>query len=130
MDFIGDVPERWISRRKVERFAPGWAPFKGPLSLASQGVAIAALHSLFSWLVQARYLASNPWVLVNRKLGDDPGRSDDDATSRAFTTAAWRALQAHLERSAPSASTARLSWLCVFVECTGLRAAVEVRSSC
>ena len=123
MDFLGDVPERWISRRKVERFGPGWAPFKGPLSLASQGVAIAALHSLFSWLVQARYLASNPWVLVNRKLGDDPARGDDDATSRAFTPAAWRALQAHLQGSALSASTARLAWLCVFVECTGLRAA-------
>ena len=124
MDFIADVPPRWISRAKAARFAPGWAPFRGPLSVASQGVAIAALHSLFSWLVQARYLASNPWVLVNRKLGDDPARGDDDdATSRAFTPAAWRALQAHLQGGAASASTAWLAWLCTFVECTGLRAA-------
>jgi len=46
-----------------------------------------ALHSLFGWLVQARYLASNPWVLVNRKLGDDPiatlGEGDDEGDSPA-----------------------------------------------
>jgi integrase len=123
MDFIAEVPERWISRRKVERFAAGWAPFKGPLSLASQGVAIAALHSLFSWLVQARYLAANPWVLVNRKLGDDAAHGGEDATSRAFTPGAWKALHAQLQAAAPSASVARLRWLLVFVECTGLRAA-------
>lgn len=125
MDFLADVPPRWISRAKAARFAPGWAPFRGPLGLASRGVAIAALHSLFSWLVQARYLASNPWALVNRKLGDDAARldGDDDVTSRAFTPAAWRTLHAQLRGAPPSASAERLRWLLVFVECTGLRAA-------
>ena len=123
MDFLADVPERWISRAKAERFAPGWAPFKGPLTLASQRVAVAALHSLFGWLVQARYLLGNPWVLVNRKLGDDARQGDEDVTSRAFTPAAWQALQVHLRAAGPSASNTRLAWLLAFVECTGLRAA-------
>jgi hypothetical protein len=26
MDFLAAVPEAWISRRKVARLAPGWAP--------------------------------------------------------------------------------------------------------
>ena len=51
MDFLGNVPRRWISRAKAERFGLGWAPFKGPLTLASQPVAVTALHSLFGWLV-------------------------------------------------------------------------------
>jgi integrase len=129
MDFLANIPDRWISRRKAARFAPGWAPFKGPLTMASQGLAVAALHSLFSWLVQARYLAGNPWVLVNRKLGDDPLQGDDDnPSSRAFTPAAWAAMRAHLKAAPPSASVHRLAWLCTFVECTGLRAAELLRA--
>lgn len=123
MDFLGDVPVEWISRAKVGRLESGWAPFKGQLSLASQGLAIAALHSLFSWLVAARYLALNPWVLVNRKLGDDPGRVDDAPTSRAFTPAAWTALHESLDRVVAGPAANRLRWLCLFVEGTGLRAA-------
>jgi integrase len=123
MDFLVAMPDRWISRRRVERFTPGWTPFRGPLSIASQRVALAALHALFSWLVHARYLASNPWTLVNRHLGDDPNIDPEDTDSRAFTPAAWAALQAELDRRPPGASVSRLRWVCQFVEATGLRSA-------
>jgi site-specific recombinase XerD len=128
MDFMANVPPAWISRHRVPRLAPGWAPFKGSLSLTSQGVAIAALHSLFAWLVQARYASANPWVLVNRKLGDDPNQRSDDPSSRAFNPQAWAALRAHLMVDTPTPSAIRLSWLCTFVECTGLRAAELLRA--
>jgi integrase len=128
MAFVADVPPAWVSRRNVERHAAGWAPFRGSLDLASQKLALAALHSLFAWLVKANYLASNPWVLVNRKLGDDPRQGGDDDGSRAFTPAAWGALQACLDASPASPSMARLRWLCVFVEGTGLRAAELLRA--
>ena len=36
MDFLSAVPTRWISRRQLPRLAAGWAPFSGPLSVASQ----------------------------------------------------------------------------------------------
>jgi len=127
MDFLADVPGRWISRRKAARLQPGWAPFRGGLTLASQRLAVAILHSLFGWLVQARYLAANPWVLVNRKLGDDP-QADDDVSSRAFTPAAWAALHACLDAAPPSPSVARLRWICVFVQSVGLRAAELLRA--
>lgn len=123
MAFLANVPNRWISRDNTHRMAPGWAPFKGQLSLASQKQALAALHSLFTWLVQARYLGSNPWVLVNRKLGDDPRGQGDDTGSRAFTPAAWRALTEYLDQIEDSPSRRRLRWLCVFASATGLRAA-------
>ena len=54
------------------------------MSLTSQGVATAALNTLFARLGQARYAIANPWVLVNRKLGDDPNQMGDDTSSRAF----------------------------------------------
>lgn len=127
MDFIANVPERWISRRRVARLAPGWAPFMGPLSIASQRLALDVLNSLFTWLVQARYLASNPWVLVNRRLGDD-AQLDDDAASRAFTPSAWAALIDHLGQGPHTASAARLRWICIFVQTTGLRAAELLRA--
>ncbi len=129
MAFLAEVPPEWVSRRKAERHTPGWAPFRGPLTLASQGRALAALHSLFAWLVQARYLASNPWLLVNRKLGDDPHHHEaDDTGSRAFTPAAWGAIGKYLDTTPPTPSLERLRWICAFVEATGLRAAELLRA--
>ena len=138
MDFLQHVPETWISRRRVDRMQPGWAPFKGQLSTASRTVAIAALHSLFEWLTHAGYLVGNPWVLVNRKLGDAPGSSAGiivgDVTSRAFTPAAWRVLREYLDAAPGTSDTAmassdRLRWLLTFVECTGLRSAELLRAT-
>lgn len=130
MDFIANVPPAWTSRRNAARHTPGWAPFKGPLTPASQGLALAALHSLFSWLVQARYLASNPWLLVNRKLGDDARQLDMDAdgATRAFTPAAWSAIQVYLRDAPSTPANARNAWLCTFVESTGLRSAELLRA--
>lgn len=122
MDLLANIPATWISRHKAERLSAGWAPFRGQLSTASQNLAVTALHSLFAWLVDARYLASNPWALVNRKLGDNPDVFNQ-ITSRAFTPQAWSSLLSYLDTAPPTAASHRLRWLLVFVECTGLRAA-------
>lgn len=127
IDFLAKIPERWISRRKTTRMAAGWAPFRGQLSLKSRKAALDALNSLFGWLVQARYLVANPWVLVSRKLGDDP-LADGDPTSRAFTPAAWAALKECLQERPASPSTARLRWLCDFAEAVGLRSDELIRA--
>lgn len=129
MDFISAVPQSWISRRQAPRLAPGWAPFKGPLTLASQRQALAILASAHTWLVDAGYLVRNPWTLVNTKLGDDPMHAGADPTSRAITPSAWRALLDQVEEDAERAtvrdrgSAARARWLLRFCEATGLRAA-------
>ena len=127
MHFLADVPDAWISRAKVPRFAPGWAPFKGPLSLPSQGLAIAALHALFGWLVQVNYLVANPWALVGRNL--ESNRLNKDPSSRAFTPKAWAALAEQINTASPEPSVARMAWLCTFVESTGLRSA-ELLNAC
>jgi integrase/recombinase XerD len=74
----------WLSPqgRKFPRSHPNWRPFAGPLSAASQRQAAVILNALFSWLVNAGYLAGNPLALsrerkkrtvarVTRYLDDD-----------------------------------------------------------
>lgn len=122
MDFLADVPSHWIGGGRPARLSAHWRPFAKPLSVASQRLAVTILNALFTWLVQARYLASNPWVLVNRKLGDDRDH-DDDITTRAFTPQAWAVMLAQLKGEGDSPATDRLRWLLPFVEATGLRAA-------
>lgn len=60
---------RWIMRdgRKFAREHPEWRPFAGPLSLTSQRQAIVILNALFSWLVNAGYLAGNPLSLSRQR---------------------------------------------------------------
>ena len=52
----------WVAGggRKHARSDARWRPFYGPLSPASQRQATVILNALFSWLVQAGYLAGNP----------------------------------------------------------------------
>lgn len=120
--FLADVPDRWISRRQVARGAPGWAPFRGSLSVAGQRLAAAALSSLFAWLVTRHGLKANPWLLVDRPDAS-AARAGGDPRARSFTEPAWRAMQAQLDREGDTPSAVRLRWLLTFVQATGLRSA-------
>jgi site-specific recombinase XerD len=122
MSFLEHVPPSWSSRQRAHVLARGWAPFRGPLSLASRRQAVVVLGSFFAWMVDVGYLPlRNPWALVNRRTGDDAQRHELD--SRAFTPQAWQALHTHLDQQPPSPSLARFRFLLRFVEATGLRAA-------
>jgi integrase len=127
MDFLAQVPSEWISKRVARRLAPGWAPFTSQPSVDSQRYALTVTNALFAWLVEVDYLQANPWRPINLRLPDDPARMP--ATSRAFSPAAWRALFAHLPALAPAAA-ARMRWLLVFAQATGLRAAELLRARC
>lgn len=121
MAFLEHLPAEWISRRHSTVMGEGWAPFRGPLSTASRHQAVVILGSFFAWMVDVGYLvARNPWMLVNRRLGEDPGRSLLD--SRAFTPEAWQALLRQLWAEPASASRERMLFILAFVEATGLRA--------
>lgn len=122
MAFLENLPADWISRRHSGVMGEGWAPFRGPLSLASRRQAVIVLGSFFRWLVDVGYLAArNPWMLVNRRTGDDALRHELD--SRAFTPEAWQAMLACIQAQAPSPSRDRMLFVLGFVEATGLRAA-------
>lgn len=118
--FLANIPERWISRRAARRYGPGWTPFAGPLTVASQQHALTRVGGLFKWLVSAHYLHADPWQLVKTRLGDDPRHGLLD--SRAFTPAAWAAINEYVSAQPPSPAQARTAFVLHFVESVGLRA--------
>lgn len=60
---------RWVTDegRKYPRTHPDWRPFAGPLSASSQRQSAVILNTLFSWLVNAGYLAGNPLALSRER---------------------------------------------------------------
>lgn len=121
MAFLEHLPPDWVSRRHSTVLGEGWAPFRGPLSLASRRQAVVILGGFFAWMVDVGYLPGrNPWMLINRRTGDDA--QHDELDSRAFTPEAWAAILAHLKLQPPGPSRERMLFLLTFVEATGLRA--------
>ena len=61
--------ERWVMEpgQKPARDSIRWRPFAGPLGPSSQRQALSILNAMFSWLVEAGYLAGNPLSLSRRK---------------------------------------------------------------
>jgi integrase len=121
MAFLQHIPPEWISRRHTPRLAEGWAPFSTQLAIGSQRQAIVIVSGMFTWLVKAHYLRANPWVLVNRKTGDDPDKSLLD--TRAFTKEAWGAIRSSVVSEKDSKARARALFIMDFTEATGLRSA-------
>lgn len=66
-DFLQEIPPEWIGPKRP-RGEPGWRPFAGPLSPASQRYAIQAIRFFFAWLVDVAYLQGNPWATVGNPL--------------------------------------------------------------
>ncbi len=122
MALLQNVPPEWIGKRTAPLDHAAWSPFAGPLGHRSQRHAIVVVGACFSWLVAARYLAGNPWVLVNRRTGDD--RQADELASRAIQPERWSVILARLEiLSAGEPAAERMVFLLQFLEATGLRAA-------
>ena len=63
-DFLAAIPARWIGLRRP-RTSPDWRPFAAQLSVKSQNYAMQVCRALFSYLVDVRYLAANPFKAVS-----------------------------------------------------------------
>lgn len=55
------------SERKKSR-QERWRPFSGPLKITSIQTAMTILKSMFEYLINARYLSSNPFSLIKQRL--------------------------------------------------------------
>ncbi len=66
--FLEDPQPRdvWCGPRQP-RDNPAWRPFEGPLTAASRRQVLVILNSMFTYLVDAGYLASNPISLIRRR---------------------------------------------------------------
>ncbi|BCZ85749.1 hypothetical protein PTKU64_94240 (plasmid) [Paraburkholderia terrae] len=107
-DFLKSPDPRFAGER-FARHSPRWRPFalstsgadgSASLSAESQRYAVRALRAAFTWWVDVRYLAGNPWKAVN-----DPSvvkRASTMKIERALPADLWRKLRAELDaRSAP-----------------------------
>lgn len=114
--------ERWVmQRRKVARADPAWRPFAGPLSPTSQRQAIVILNAMFSWLVNAGYLAGNPLSLSRQRQ-----RKAKPRITRFLEDDLWNEVKITIE-SMPRETNRerehyhRVRWLFSLLYLTGIR---------
>lgn len=123
--FLGDPQpsERWVMKasRKWSRFELDWRPFAGPLSATSQRQAIIILNSLFSWLVNAGYLAGNPLSLSRQRQ-----RKAKPRITRFLDEELWQEVKASIEAMPRESDRERehyfrVRWLFSLLYLCGLR---------
>jgi integrase len=102
-DFLKSPDSRFVGER-FSRSSPRWRPFASDtLSPESQRYAVRALRAAFTWLVDVRYLAGNPWKAVN-----DPRVVERETAmqiQRALPADLWRRLRHELDRRCAAADT-------------------------
>ena len=115
--------EKWVAGggRKHPRDDPRWRPFYGPLSTASQRQAMIILNVMFSWLVDAGYLAGNPLSLSRHRA-----RRAKPRITRYLDPNLWQELKAFIdgmprETDRQRAHYFRVRWLFTLLYLGGLR---------
>lgn len=121
MAFLQHIPAHWMSRVRAQPGSPGWAPFRGPLSTRSVRQTITIVVSMFHWLQASGYIAQNPWLLVNQKIGDD--RQERVLQSKALSEVATREVIAFCHNKLPEPAAHRMLFIVQFVTSVGLRSA-------
>jgi integrase/recombinase XerD len=131
--FIADPQPagRWIMRdgRKFARAHPEWRPFAGPLSPTSRRQAIVILNTLFSWLVNAGYLAGNPLSLSRQR-----DRKAKRRVTRYIEEALWSEVKSTIEQMPRETARQRehyfrLRWLFSLMYLCGVRISEIVENS-
>ena len=123
--------ERWVMKagRKWSRFDPDWRPFAGPLAPTSQRQAIIILNTMFSWLVNAGYLAGNPLSLSRQRQRKAKPRItrflDDELWLEVKTTIETMPRETERERE----HFHRVRWLFSLLYICGLRISEVIENS-
>ena len=122
---------RWVMRdgRKFARAHPEWRPFAGPLSPASRRQAFIILNTLFSWLVNAGYLAGNPLSLSRQR-----GKKSKRRVTRFLEDRLWSEVKLTIEQMPKDTDRHRehyfrLRWLFSLMYLCGLRISEIVENS-
>lgn len=131
--FLGDPQpaERWVMEpgQKPGRSSSRWRPFAGPLGPSSLRQALSILNAMFSWLVEAGYLAGNPLALSRRKR-----RQVAPHVSRFLPEEHWDVVKAAIEAMTVGSARERLHasrcrWLFSLLYIGGLRVS-EICDAC
>ncbi|MEX3936352.1 tyrosine-type recombinase/integrase [Paraburkholderia phymatum] len=115
----------WVAGggRKHPRGDARWRPFYGPLSPVSARQAMVILNALFSWLVQAGYLAGNPLALSRQRA-----RRAAPRITRYLEPGLWQAVKDFIASMPQDTARARahyhrVRWLFTLLYLGGLRIA-------
>jgi site-specific recombinase XerD len=122
---------RWVMRdgRKFSRSHPEWRPFSGPLSPTSQRQSAVILNALFSWLVNAGYLAGNPLSLSRQR-----NRNAQSRITRYLDEVLWLEVKMTID-SMPKESNRdrehyfRMRWIFSLLYLCGLRISEVVNNT-
>jgi site-specific recombinase XerD len=121
----------WIMPRgrKVARAHPDWRPFAGPLAPSSQRQAIVILNTLFSWLVNAGYLAGNPLSLSRQRT-----RKSQPRITRYLEEELWNEVKLTIDQMPKETEREReryfrLRWLFSLLYLCGVRISEVVENS-
>jgi len=88
----------WCGPR-AERGSLHWRPFKGPLSQGSQRQGLIIINALFSYLVDAGYLAGNPLSLIRRRKRKLQPQADQAINQQRYLDhKTWQLLKIHLNQ--------------------------------
>lgn len=115
--------DMWVAGggRKHPRHDPRWRPFYGPLSRGSQRQTMVILNVMFSWLVDAGYLAGNPLSLSRQRA-----RRAKPRITRYLDPDLWQELKAYIdgmpkETDRQRTHYFRVRWLFTLLYLGGLR---------
>jgi len=91
--------DRWCGPR-FPRLSDKWRPFQGPLKPQSQRQALVIIQSLLSYLVEAGYLAANPFALRRRRL--PKAKQDEQIIERYLDKDLWVYLYQYVVNQVPT----------------------------
>ena len=115
--FLGAPGPAWIGGKSVPRWSEHWRPFEGPLAPASRKAAETIVTTLCTWLVDVRYLDSNPWTQAPR-----PNRAQPLQELRSLSDKQWDRVSAWLKKRPQTPANHRLRILFDLALATGMRA--------
>lgn len=114
--------EQWCGPRGREKWSPLWRPFEGPLSDSARRHAATVLKSLYSFLVEKRYVATNPWA-----AGLDPSTTAlQSPVQRRITAKQWAFIEERMVKLPLTSANQRLRFALCFIRATDLRLAEAV----
>lgn len=91
--------DKWCGPR-FSRNTEQWRPFQGPLKPQSQRQALVIIQSLLNYLVEAGYLAANPFALRRRRL--PKAQKDDQVVERYLEKELWEYLYIYVIEQTPT----------------------------
>ncbi len=101
-NFLQNPPNTWLSTNgqlRAERYSLKWRPLVGPLKKSSLLFAVRVINGLMNYLVEAKYLTTNPIKLIKkyRDLSINPESQKYQVWARMLEVDEWEAVQRALQ---------------------------------